>query len=409
MKNLKHLGPGLVYAGAAIGVSHLVQSTRAGAQFGFYLIWAIILANVIKYPFFQMATRYTAATGDSLLKGYEKLGRWAVVLFLIMTLLTMFAIQSAVTIVTAGLAQQLFNLNFGAPFWSLILIVVSMFILALGKYSTLDKIIKVVIIILSLTTIISLIGALFAKKEVVESVSFNWSQRGHIFFLVALVGWMPAPIDVSIWSSLWSVEKNQELGKRLTLKEALFDFNIGYVGTTLLGLCFLFLGALIMYGSGEYFSPNAVTFASQLVRLYTKSLGSWTYPIISIAAFTTMFSTTITCLDAFPRVLNETVEQLFDGKKSHDFMYWVWIIVVAIGTTIVIFFFLKNMKSMVDFATTVAFVTSPIFAILNYLAINNKEVKEEYRISKGLKRFSELGIFLLSSFALYFLYFRYFA
>ena len=38
---LQSLGPGLLFAGAAIGVSHLVQSTRAGAEFGFGLIWAL--------------------------------------------------------------------------------------------------------------------------------------------------------------------------------------------------------------------------------------------------------------------------------------------------------------------------------------------------------------------------------
>ena len=35
---IKKLGPGLLFAGAAIGVSHLVQSTRAGADFGWGLL-----------------------------------------------------------------------------------------------------------------------------------------------------------------------------------------------------------------------------------------------------------------------------------------------------------------------------------------------------------------------------------
>lgn len=51
---LKKLGPGLLFAGAAIGVSHLVQSTRAGADFGFSLLWVLILSNIIKYPFFYL-------------------------------------------------------------------------------------------------------------------------------------------------------------------------------------------------------------------------------------------------------------------------------------------------------------------------------------------------------------------
>ena len=55
MKGLMNrLGPGLLFAGAAIGVSHLVQSTRAGADFGFGLIWALALSNLFKYPFFYL-------------------------------------------------------------------------------------------------------------------------------------------------------------------------------------------------------------------------------------------------------------------------------------------------------------------------------------------------------------------
>lgn len=41
-------GPGLVMAAAAIGVSHLVQSTRAGAEYGFSLIGIVLLVNLFK-------------------------------------------------------------------------------------------------------------------------------------------------------------------------------------------------------------------------------------------------------------------------------------------------------------------------------------------------------------------------
>ena len=74
LNKLKQLGPGLLYAGAAIGVSHLVQSTRAGANFGFTLIWVIVIAHFFKYPFFQFGPRYASATGESLLDGYKKMG-----------------------------------------------------------------------------------------------------------------------------------------------------------------------------------------------------------------------------------------------------------------------------------------------------------------------------------------------
>ena len=74
---LKSLGPGLLFAGAAIGVSHFVQSTRAGADFGFGLLAVVILANVFKYPAFAFGPWYASATGTSLLEGYRRQGKWA--------------------------------------------------------------------------------------------------------------------------------------------------------------------------------------------------------------------------------------------------------------------------------------------------------------------------------------------
>ena len=55
---LKALGPGILFASTAIGVSHLVQSTQAGEKFGLGLLWAIIIANFLKYPFFEHGSYY---------------------------------------------------------------------------------------------------------------------------------------------------------------------------------------------------------------------------------------------------------------------------------------------------------------------------------------------------------------
>lgn len=95
-KLLQVLGPGLLYAGAAIGVSHLVQSTRAGAGYGFDLIWILLLANILKYPFFEFAPRYAVSARESLIHGYKRLGNWAIIAFAILTISTMFTIQDSV-------------------------------------------------------------------------------------------------------------------------------------------------------------------------------------------------------------------------------------------------------------------------------------------------------------------------
>ena len=107
LSRIKKIGPGLLFAGAAIGVSHLVQSTRAGANFGFGLLWALLLVNLFKYPFFQYGPRYAMATGESLIDGYKRLGKGVLILYFLLTFATMFTIQTAVTIVTASLPYKL--------------------------------------------------------------------------------------------------------------------------------------------------------------------------------------------------------------------------------------------------------------------------------------------------------------
>ena len=82
------LGPGILFASTAIGTSHLVQATRAGADYGFALLWAILAAHVAKYPFFEFGTRYANATGTSLIQGYRTFGRWASWIYLVLTAFT---------------------------------------------------------------------------------------------------------------------------------------------------------------------------------------------------------------------------------------------------------------------------------------------------------------------------------
>lgn len=401
-------GPGLLYAAAAIGVSHLVQSTRAGAEFGMQLLWAVVLANLLKYPFFKIGPQYTAITGKSLLSGYKKIGNWTLVLFFLMTLATMFTVESAVSVVTGGLLNQFLHLSLDVRLTSTLLLIGSAIILIIGRYNILDNLIKVIVVILTITTIITIIVAFFGNfAHPAPENHFSFANKSHVFFFIALVGWMPAPMDIPIWHGLWSMAKNIEQKKRTPLNEALVDFNVGYITTALLACCFVALGAMVMYRSGVSLSSSATAFASQLVGLYTKSLGQWSYPLISIAAFTTMFSTTLTCLDAFARILREAFYVYTEQESSHEPKWYnFWIIVTVLGSIIIFYAFLQNMKTLVDLATTLSFLVAPIYAFLNYKIMVSADIPKEQHPKKWTKLISMVGLLFFSSFTLYYLYLK---
>ena len=395
IKLISKLGPGLLFAGAAIGVSHLVQSTRAGADFGWGLIWALLLVNIFKYPFFQYGPRYAMATGESLLDGYHKVGKIFLIIYFVLNLATMFTIQTAVTIVTAGLASSLFGITDNMVVWSLIITIGCYVILLFGRYQLLDKMIKIIILVLAVSTIFSTGVASFNSNEV-YSFKQVFPNGAGLVFLVAFMGWMPAPLDISIWHSIWAIEKNKN--QKITNKESLFDFNVGYISTVILGICFVSLGALVMYNSGVSFSNSGSVFAGQLIELYTSNLGDSFYLIISICAFTTMLSTTITCLDASPRTMSRAT-QLLTNQINKNY-YFHWISVLSLGTMLIFYFLLSEMGALVEIATVLSFVTAPFYAILNYKLVVSKNMPKSHRPSKSMRILSITGILFLTLFAL---------
>ena len=398
MKNkLSKLGPGLLFAGAAIGVSHLVQSTRAGADFGWGLLWALILVNLFKYPFFQYGLRFTVATKKSLLDGYMELGKGYLRAYFFLNIGTMFTIQTAVTIVTAGLASQIFGISDNLVYWSVAITLICTLILWLGKYATLDRIVKWVILILTATTMIA-VGLASFKNITPLPLTQIFPEETSLLFLIAFMGWMPAPMDISVWHSLWTIEKNKESASNLTMKESLFDFNVGYWVTLILGVCFMGLGAFVMFGTGTEFSNKGGVFAAQLIELYTSTLGNGVYLIIAIAALATMFSTTITTLDASPRAMSKTIELLYPKRNKND--YKMWLLILAGGTIFIFTFLLSEMGLLIRIATVLSFITAPFYAFLNFKLVLSNQMPEEYKPSKRLKILSVLGLVFLISFAL---------
>jgi len=406
LSKLKNLGPGLLFAGAAVGVSHLVQSTRAGALYGFSLVAVIILANLLRYPFFEFGPRYTAATGNSLLQGYFKMNRAVFGLFMVFILVTMFMLQGAVTIVTAGLIEHLFGTQFGSTIVSIGLLGLCAVILILGHFRWLNRLMKFVIVALTVSTLTALIGAVMHGPVHPEPLTTHvlWSEAGFIF-LIALMGWMPAPIEISVMHSIWSQEQARDMKAAPNLKTALFDFNFGYIGTALLALVFLSLGALILHGSPEPLSNNSATFAGQLIQLYTQTLGDWSWLPITIAALATMFSTTLTVLDAYPRIIRQACYCLAPTKINEHARtpYILALLTLAGGALLIISQFQENMKGLVTLATVLSFLTAPFFAYLNYHLITKSNLPDSAKIPTWLKWLSLAGLTYLSIFSLIFI------
>lgn len=400
----KAFGPGVLFAGASVGVSHLVQSTRAGANFGLSLAVVVILACVFKYTAFRFGPFFASATGTSLLEGYRRQGVWALSVYALFTLVSMFVVQAAVTFVTAGLAGAVLGVSWSATLTSAGLLAVCMALLLHGRYRWLDRISKLVVAVLTVSTFIATALAL---------PRVDWSgpllPGTEVFtlefaFLAGLVGWMPTAVDLAVWQSLWTLARQHESGYRASVRESMLDFHIGYLGTGFLGICFLVLGAGVMHPTGRTFEDTAVGFARQVLDLYGETLGWWAEPVVAVAAFAVMFSTTLTCLDGFPRAVSVLLARYREAEspggaeedsRRNRRAYWISMVVISAGSVLIIESFLQRLKAMVMLATILSFVIAPVLAWLNHRAAASSLVPPHLRPGRGLLAFSWVSIGVL--------------
>ncbi|SHJ77369.1 Mn2+ and Fe2+ transporters of the NRAMP family [Maribacter aquivivus] len=405
---LKNLGPGLLFASMAIGTSHLVLSTKAGAQYGWLMIIPIILANILKYPFFEFGVRYTNVTNKTLIEGYLNRGKGYLWFYAIISFITTFTILAALYTVTAGLFINLFGIGHS----SIAMVALSLFLiisalLIFGKYKFLEISLKFVVSVLFVALLVTTILVL-AKGPVSHVPDFKplpiFNEVG-ILFLIGLIGWMPTSVEASSWISLWSIEKWKTQDKP-SLKESLQEFNIGYTITAILAIFFMIIGWYTLYGTNIQLSNNAVSFADQVVRLFTQHIGSWAYLFIAISAFATMFSTCMTAHDALARVSLDILSLLKSKTTWYrtKTAYAAGVFALTLINFVVIAAFSANMGNLVALATFVSFVVAPIVGYMNLKNVTSDDLDPKFRPGKKLKFLTYTGILFLSCFSLYYFY-----
>ncbi|GAB6260449.1 divalent metal cation transporter [Photobacterium sp. CCB-ST2H9] len=404
---IRSLGPGIMMASAAVGGSHLVASTKAGAIYGWQLAAIILLVNLFKYPFFRAGIQYTMGTGKSLVEGYDDMGRGYLLVFFVLNLISSIVNTAALLLFSASLLGYFMPGELPLSVLSAMVLAACLIILMAGHYKALDGLSKVIMSVLVIATISAVVIA--AGNGSVAPADYEGPSAWTLAsfgFIVVMMGWMPAPIEISCLTSLWLKSQRQE--QTVTTRSALFDFNVGYIGTAILAIVFLSLGALVLYGSGTELKASGIGFSHQLVSMYASTIGEWSRYLIAVIAFFCIFGSTITVIDGYSRALAEA--QLLIQKKPLAQNRYIngWMIIVSVLAMAIILFFTSALMPMMNFAMVLAFMTTPVFAYLNYRLLTGASLPAEMKLSLGMKYLSWAGLVYLYGFLVAFIWWKWF-
>lgn len=275
----------------------------------------------------------------------------------------MFIIMAAVTTVTAALAKFVLELYLSVTLspvlWGALIIAACLMLLVVGRYRVLERTMKWVMGVLLLCTLAAVVIAATGgpgRAAVPVEIPVWWGVA-NFGFVLAFMGWMPIPIDSAIWNSIWVREHGAAAGRAMTLREALFDYRLGYLTVAAVAVLFLALGALVMFGRGE--DPTA---GGAMHRLTEAARG----------------------------------RAPAEGKGRRGYLGWL-LAQAAVGFGILAFFG-GGLRAMVDLATTLSFLTAPVLAVINYLVIT-RLAPPEARPGRGLRWLSLGSIVFLVVFS----------
>ena len=351
----RHFGPGMILMMTGIGTSHLVTAPVAGGRFEYALLWCIPIAYVFKYYGFEMAFRFTHATGRSMLDAYATAWRKWPLWYVLITTLLQCAIGQAGRLVAASLvvfyfSSEYLGLSVPIPVYGFLLAIVSVVIILVGRYAVLELVTKVFAGMLVVSTV-----AVYVAEPAPFSAMGNFflvqTPAGSWLTIVAFLGLLPTGIDVSLQASEWGKAKRVGMGRireqlertgsaaafdpftskkeDLTVNTSalpaqtleycrrwfaigLWDFRVGHIISFIMACVFLLLAAVWLYPSPV--EGNAVI--GEIAGIFPQRDAPWMTLVFLIGAFAATFSTAFNYFDGWPRVVGACCRNLFRSTAS---------------------------------------------------------------------------------------------
>ncbi|MED5419999.1 MAG: Nramp family divalent metal transporter [Pseudomonadota bacterium] len=353
----RKFGPGIMLMMTGIGTSHLVTAPVAGGRYGYALLWCLPIAYIFKYYGFEMAIRFTHATGRSMLDAYATAWKKLPVWYVLITTIIQSAIgQAGRLIAAAAVVFYFFRMYLGVDLpgvdddgelavYGLVLGATSVMIILRGRYAVVELATKIAAGILIICTF----AVFIVEPAPVSSFVYFFklqTPEGSWLIIASFLGLLPTGIDVSLQASEWGKAKKVGLGRlRPDLEKAgiaptfdafegtkadlavdtskispraqeycrrwfrigLIDFRVGHIVSFVLAAIFMLLAAVWIYPSDV--AGNAVM--GEIARIFTDSVGPSMMLIFLIGALAATYSTAFNYFDGWPRVVGACCRNLF--------------------------------------------------------------------------------------------------
>ncbi|MEM1103040.1 MAG: divalent metal cation transporter [Pseudomonadota bacterium] len=397
------LGPGVLFAASAVGLSHLVQATRAGATHGLSLALFIAIACIMKYPSLRFGGEYAAATGETLIQSYRRIGWWALGLYAAVEIFGAAFIVAAIAIFLYGLLDAIFAASLSNGTGTALLLTIVAFMLLSGQYRRFEALTKALVVFFSVLILAATALTAPSLELSLDALSPPPIDGGLIIYLIPLIGFMPTAPTASVMQSLWTQAKQRNSAISISARDNVLDFNIGYVLTCALALCFLVLGAALINGPGLAIEASNSGFARQALSILTESFGPWSYWVVATTMVLVIASTLIAVVDGLSRAIvaiaREAKAPLLREQEDVA-LYRITLPVLCAAAALIAATLTTSFTRFLDLTAIATFTIGPIIAWLNHRSVTSDRMPAPLRPGPLLRAWSLGAILCLIALAL---------
>ncbi|WP_431712084.1 Nramp family divalent metal transporter [Glutamicibacter uratoxydans] len=241
----KIVGPGLVVAATGVGAADMVATLVAGSQYGYALLWAVVLGVILKIVLVEGAGRYTLATGKTIFQGWRSLGKWTTWYFGPYIMIWGF-VYGATAMSSAAMPLAALFPALDLKIWAVLMGLAGFAMIWFGKYAFFEKITAVFVGIM-FVTVVGL--AFIAAPNIGELFTglIPMIPEGGVVYTLALAGGVGGTITLAAYG-YWLREKGWYTPKWMRVMR--IDNSMAYVVTGIFVIAMLIVGAEVVRAAG---------------------------------------------------------------------------------------------------------------------------------------------------------------
>ncbi|QCS53417.1 Nramp family divalent metal transporter [Priestia flexa] len=242
---LSKVGPGLITAATGVGAGDLVAALVAGATLGMTFAWAIVVGAILKYYLNEGVGRWQLSTGQTILEGWNSMGKWATSYFGVYSVIWGFVFGAAVSSSCALAMHALFpQLPLWA--WAIIHALIGFLLVWNGRYALVEKLMTVFVGIMFVTVVGTAI-LLSPNLTALAGGMVPKVPEGSLMNALALIGGVGGSITMASYG-YWIREKGWNHRSWISIMR--LDSAVAYIVTAIFTLSLLVVGAEFLFGTG---------------------------------------------------------------------------------------------------------------------------------------------------------------